>query len=159
MALFGFELDEIVKLVQLFEESGLDEFIINEDSRYLRIRGPRSTVKLKATAEQSYRHAVVTEPPRRLPPPSSASPDPPVAAGIHLTSPMMGMFYRSDKPGAAPLVTVGQHVSVGQVIGIIEAMKIFSEVLAEHAGVVIAVPAGDGQLVHAGATLVILQSE
>jgi len=68
------------------------------------------------------------------------------------------MFYRAEKPGGPPLVTVGQHVSIGQIIGIIEAMKIFSEVLAEHAGVVIAVPAQDGQLVHAGAPLIVLRS-
>ncbi len=70
---------------------------------------------------------------------------------------MMGMFYRSEKPGGPPLVSVGQSVSIGQAIGIIEAMKIFSEVLAEHAGVVVAVPATDGELVHAGAPLVVLR--
>jgi acetyl-CoA carboxylase biotin carboxyl carrier protein len=156
MAILGFELDEIAKQIRLLEESGLDEICIVEETRYLRVKGPRkqAAAPMYVTAPQPQAAAPVQ---RALPPAAPA----PVADEnqIVLTSPMMGMFYRAEKPGAPPLVNVGQHVSVGQPIGIIEAMKIFSEVLAEQSGVVVAVPADDGTLVQAGAPLIILRKE
>lgn len=154
MAIFGFELEEIVRVMQMLEESGLDEIVIKEEARYLRVRGPRT---MSGPAPYANAPAPQARPVQRsLPPPALA-----VAAvaddEIALASPMMGMFYRSEKPGGPPLVTIGQAVTVGQAIGIIEAMKIFSEVLAEHAGVVVAVPAVDGELVRAGEPLIILR--
>ena len=154
MAILGFELEEIVRLIQMLEESGLDEIVFKEESRYLRVRGPRTGGSAAPTQNAAPPSAARAQ--RALPP---AAPTP---AGIPddqiaLASPMMGMFYRSEKPGGPPLVVIGQAVSVGQAIGIIEAMKIFSEVLAEHAGVVVAVPAVDGELVQAGEALVVLR--
>lgn len=153
MAILGFELEEIVRLIRMLEESGLDEIVLKEDARYLRVRGPRPANSVPAQAAHS--STVSHHVPRALPPVLDAQE---IAADeVVLESPMMGMFYRSEKPGGPPLVSVGQAVSIGQPIGIIEAMKIFSEVLAEHAGVVDSVPAADGELVHAGAPLVILR--
>ena len=161
MAILGFELDEIVRLIQMLEQSDLDQLVIKDESRFLRIRGPRvvsspgSTLISASPVSDPVRHQ------RALLPPAPRAQETPVAAEktIALTSPMMGMYYRADKPGAAPLINVGQHVSVGQAIGIIEAMKIFSEVLAEHSGTVVSVHAKDGELVQAGATLVILRHD
>jgi acetyl-CoA carboxylase biotin carboxyl carrier protein len=82
-----------------------------------------------------------------------------VAGEIALVSPMVGVYYRSGKPGDPPLVEVGQVVVRDQPIGIIEAMKIFSEIPAEHGGTVVAVPAQDGQLVQAGTPLVIVKTQ
>src|SRR5580658_3980196 len=152
MAILGFELEEIVRLIRMLEESGLDEIVFKEDARYLRVRGPRAGNSIPVPARNSTDSNYA---PRALPP----------AHEIHdiaedqivLESPMMGMFYRSEKPGGPPLVSIGQPVAVGQPIGIIEAMKIFSEVLAEHAGVVVSVPAVDGELVRAGEALVVLR--
>ena len=158
MAILGFELDEISKQIKLLEDSGLDEICIVEETRYLRVKGP---------SRQAAAPVYVAAPPAAAPAaPRALPPGAPIAAApaadenqIVLSSPMMGMFYRAEKPGAPPLVTVGQHVSVGQPIGIIEAMKIFSEVLAEQSGVVVSVPVDDGTLVQAGAPLVILRKE
>ena len=72
---------------------------------------------------------------------------------------MVGVFYRTGKPGDPPLIEVGQRIVRDQPIGIIEAMKIFSEIPAEHGGIVVAIPANDGQLVQAGTPLVILKRE
>ncbi len=72
---------------------------------------------------------------------------------------MMGVFYRAEKAGAAPLVNVGDRVSIGQTVGILEAMKVFSEFKAEHAGIIASIPAQDGQLVQAGAPLVVLRKD
>ncbi len=166
MAILGFEIEEITKFVQMLEESGLDEIVIKEEGRYLRMRGPRQSRPSASQPPEFAAAPIYPQAQRALPParqPSKhkpgAEPVVPVmpADQMALESPMMGMFYRSEKPGGPALVNVGQSVSVGQVIGIIEAMKIFSEVLAEHAGIVVAVPAVDGELVHAGAPLVIIR--
>lgn len=73
--------------------------------------------------------------------------------GTPLPAPLTGVFYRSSAPGAPPLVEVGDHVESGAVVGLIETMKIFNEVLAERGGRVVAILAESGQLVHAGDAL------
>lgn len=70
----------------------------------------------------------------------------------------MGVFYRSPAPGSPPFVEIGDSVEKNQPIGMIEAMKVFSEVLADHAGKVVALPAESGKLVHPGDALILLES-
>jgi acetyl-CoA carboxylase biotin carboxyl carrier protein len=171
MAILGFELEEIARLLALMEAQDLDELIIEEEGRSLRLRGPRRqkttyVVETPPAPESRAPHHSVPHAPRHAQPKTihasangaGASSELPVGQ-IALASPMVGVFYRSDKPGAAPFINVGEHVAVNQTIGIIEAMKVFSEVPADHAGTVVAIPAQDGQLVQAGTPLVILQRE
>ena len=73
-----------------------------------------------------------------------------------ITAPMIGTFYASPTPGAAAFVSAGDHVAVGQTIGIIEAMKIMNEIAADRAGVVEAVYVGNGQPVEYGSPLMLL---
>jgi acetyl-CoA carboxylase biotin carboxyl carrier protein len=68
----------------------------------------------------------------------------------------MGVFYRSSSPDSPPLVDVGDVVEVGQAVGLIEAMKVFSEVKAEVAGRVVAIVAENRQLVQPGDPLLLL---
>lgn len=166
MAILGFEFEEIEKLLAIVVVKQLDELIVEEEDRSLRICGirPVSTVS-PPPAAQSERVGTST----KLP---TAAPRKSIAAGKHalgsppnalpadqvaLTSPMMGMFYRSEKTGSPPLIVIGQEIIVGQTIGLIEAMKIFSEVPAEESGTVVAIPVKDGQLVHSGTPLIILR--
>ncbi len=79
--------------------------------------------------------------------------------GIDVPAPMTGVFYRSPAPGEPAFVEIGDAVEVGQVIGLIEAMKVFSEVPSEVAGRVIAVPAKNGELVQQGQALIVLAEE
>ncbi|MFN8632528.1 MAG: acetyl-CoA carboxylase [Chloroflexota bacterium] len=74
-------------------------------------------------------------------------------AGTPLAAPLTGVFYRTGTPGAPSFVSVGDRVEVGAVVGLIETMKIFNEVLAEKAGRIAAILAESGQLVHAGDAL------
>ena len=166
MALFGFELEEIARLVALVEAQGLEEFIYEEEGRFLRIRGPRAAkpprVQIAAPMQTVASHTVTlpaASVTRRPPTPAKKSEAIPAADQIVLESPMVGVFYRAEKAGAPPLVNVGDRVSIGQTVGIIEAMKVFSEFKAEHAGVIMSVPAKDGQLVQAGAPLIVLKRE
>jgi len=164
MAILGFEFEEIARLLALMESSDLEEIEWEEANRYLKVSGVRTLLE---------EHAHIAKPPsmpvapHRLGPPrkreqKAIAPKGPATLAedqIALVSPMVGVFYRSGKPGDSPLVEVGQHVVRDQSIGIIEAMKIFSEIPAEHGGMVVAVPAQDGQLVQAGTPLVILKKQ
>ena len=76
-----------------------------------------------------------------------------LADGTPLAAPLTGVFYRAATPGAPPFVAVGDEVAAGAVVGLIETMKIFNEVLAERGGRVAAILAESGQLVHAGDAL------
>lgn len=84
--------------------------------------------------------------------------DAPVAnaepVGEAVTSPIVGTFYAAPAPGEAPFVTVGSKVSAGDVIGIVEAMKLMNEITTQRSGVVVAVEAVDGEMVQYGQTLV-----
>jgi acetyl-CoA carboxylase biotin carboxyl carrier protein len=75
---------------------------------------------------------------------------------VAISSPMVGTFYRSPSPDAAPFVEVGDLVEPGQTVAIIEAMKLFNPITAEHSGVVAAVLADSGQPVEFGQLLLLI---
>ena len=89
-------------------------------------------------------------------PPVADAREPPGAAVL---APLTGVFYRAATPGAPPYVAVGDAVQPDTVVGLIETMKIFNEVLAERRGVVRAILVESGQLVHLGDRLMILDDE
>jgi acetyl-CoA carboxylase biotin carboxyl carrier protein len=160
MAILGFELEDIARLIALVETQGLDELIYEEEGRYLRIRGHRKEkAKTERTVVQASAPSTPPLGPRALPrPPASAvAAGPPPEDQIALVSPMVGIFYRAEKPGAPPLVKVGDPISVDQTVGVIEAMKVFSEFKSEYEGTILSIPAQDGQLVQTGAPLIILK--
>ena len=166
MALFGFELEEIARLIAMADAQGLEEFIYEEEGRFLRIRGPRAAkaprVLTAAPVPIASSDIQVSSPAsgaRRVKPPVKKTETFATANQIVLESPMMGVFYRAEKAGVPPLVNVGDHVSIGQTVGILEAMKVFSEFKAEHAGQIVSIPAQDGKLVQAGAPLIVLKKE
>ena len=76
--------------------------------------------------------------------------------GHEITSPLVGSFYRSSSPDAPHFVEVGDQVEVGQTVCIVEAMKVFNEIVADRAGTVIAIPVENGKLVQVGQVLVVL---
>lgn len=79
-----------------------------------------------------------------------------VAPGVRIEAPIMGTFYRSASPTDPPFVEVGDSVEVGQAVGLIEAMKVFSEVNSEVAGVVREIPVANRSQVLPGDALMIL---
>ncbi|MEP7378489.1 MAG: biotin/lipoyl-containing protein [Chloroflexota bacterium] len=91
------------------------------------------------------------------PTPAAAAPAPPAAPPPALNAvvaPLTGLFYGSPSPGAEPYVKVGSSVLVGQVIGLIEAMKLFNEIKSDRAGRVVRVFLEDGALVKAKEPLI-----
>lgn len=80
------------------------------------------------------------------------------APGVRIEAPIMGVFYRSASPADPPFVEVGDSVEVGQAVGLIEAMKVFSEVKSDFAGTVREIPVTNKALVQPGDALVILNA-
>lgn len=72
-------------------------------------------------------------------------------------SPLIGVFYRAAAPDSPPFVEIGDLVSEGQTVCIVEAMKVFNEIKAEWRGRVAAIPAQNGSLVQAGDPLIVLE--
>ncbi|MFN8522578.1 MAG: acetyl-CoA carboxylase [Chloroflexota bacterium] len=106
----------------------------------LEVEVARGDFRLRARRSPSGR------PPRREPAATSA----PRGDELLVPAPLTGVFYRAASPGAAPYVSEGDAVQPDTVIGLIETMKIFNEVVAEHEGRVRAFKVDSGQLVHAG---------
>ena len=79
--------------------------------------------------------------------------------GYELISPLVGSFYRSPSPDAEPFVEVGDVVEAGQTVCIVEAMKVFNEITTDHAGKVMSIPVHNGQLVQAGQTLMVIDTD
>ncbi|HEY4751827.1 MAG TPA: biotin/lipoyl-containing protein, partial [Candidatus Limnocylindrales bacterium] len=77
---------------------------------------------------------------------------PPVRPSVK--APLTGIFYGAPSPGATSYVSIGDHVSVGQIIGLIEAMKLFNEIKSDLAGRVVKICADNGQLVKAKSPLI-----
>jgi len=180
MGEFGFELEEIARLIRLVETRGLAELVFEEeDGRRLVIRGlefppvPLSPVSTPVPASSSAVPKAFGPPPATAPPaaaPGTVRRGPDGASGteaeaalsanqVIIEAPMVGVFYRSTQPGAPPLIEVGDHVEVGQPIGLIEAMKVFSEIPSEYAGTVVRITDKNGQLVRQGEPLVYLRLE
>src|SRR5690349_3564808 len=77
-----------------------------------------------------------------------------VPKGTPVTSPMTGIYYSAPSTGAAPFCKQGDAVNAGQVVGLIEAMKVFNEITAPTSGTVTAIKAENGQLVQPGDPLI-----
>lgn len=132
-------LDEVRSVLEYVRASDASEVeITSDDFRLKLVRRPgRSAASMGATRGAVQKVA------------SAAAP----IDGIPLTAPLTGVFYRTSTPGAPPFADVGDVVEAGAVVGLIETMKIFNEVLAERGGRIAAVLAESGQLVHAGDAL------
>jgi acetyl-CoA carboxylase biotin carboxyl carrier protein len=80
-------------------------------------------------------------------------------SGVAITSPLTGVYYGASSPTSDPFIKVGESVQVGQVVAIVEAMKVFNEVKSEVSGKVIAMPAKNGDLVQKGDALVRIEPD
>ena len=122
------ELDRIESLLKLMKEYGVAELALEEDDASLQLSMLGSAVAAP----------VVTAAPVAAPVVAAAQDATAPAAGnlAELKSPMVGTFYSSPKPGSPTFVKVGDRVSVGQVLCIVEAMKLMNEIESETAGTV-----------------------
>ena len=127
--------NEIRKYAQLMGELGLTGLEIKDQDQVVRL-------------ERSY--AVASSP---APVPAVQEVPAPQSDGVTVRSPMVGTFYRAPAENAEPYVKVGDHVSPGTVLCLIEAMKMMNEITAEEEGTILEVCAENGQMVDYGCPL------
>jgi acetyl-CoA carboxylase biotin carboxyl carrier protein len=140
------DIRKVKKLIELLEESNIDEIEIKEGEESVRI----SRNSAAAAAAAPFIHTAQAPVPMQAPAPvtaaaTTAEPTAPATNGHVIKSPMVGTYYQAASPGSPAFVEVGQHVKVGDVICIVEAMKMMNQIEADKAGVVEAILAEDGQ--------------
>ncbi len=148
------DIRKVKKLIELLEESGIAELEISEGEESVRIsRHPRTTMQ----APQA-----IASPPVQAAPPAAT---PATAAGEHkprndeytVTSPMVGTYYSAASPGAKAFVEIGSEIKVGQILCIIEAMKMMNQIESDKAGRITAILAKNGEPVEFGQPLFIIE--
>jgi acetyl-CoA carboxylase biotin carboxyl carrier protein len=146
------DLKEIRKIVELMNEHGLTVFDMSKEGFHLKLRkGPDLDALRGAMAAMP--QAPVAFPAAAAAPAAAPAAATPAADGEAITSPMVGTFYRKPNPESPAFASVGDVVSEGQTLCIIEAMKVMNEIKAERSGTISAVVAEDGNPVQFGDTL------
>ena len=150
------DLRKLKTLIDLVSESGVAELEITEGEDRVRIvnRNGAAPVQVHQPVTVAQPMPVPVPAPEGAPAPAPAAPQ---QTGTPLTSPMVGTFYRAPSPGADPFVKVGDTVKKGQVVCIIEAMKLLNEVEADMDGTVKEVCVENGQPVEFGQSLFIIE--
>lgn len=163
-----FKLSEIKELIKLVDQTSVHELEIENEGARLLIRKPGKTEVVNvqtASLVPTYTQGVpapVQYAPAAAPAPSApeATQAAPVNANLHqILSPMVGTFYRSSSPDAAPFVSVGDRVNEKSVVCILEAMKLMNELEAEVRGEIVDVLVENGQLIEFGQPLFLVKPE
>ncbi len=153
---------KIKKLIELIQSSDIAELEIVEGEESVRIsrNSPAPTVVAAAPAAAP----VATAAPVEVAAPASgltfaapATEEPDLPNGEVITSPMVGTYYSSASPTSAPFVTVGQSVSIGDTLCIIEAMKMLNQIESEKSGVIKAILVENEQPVEFGQPLFVIE--
>ena len=149
------DIRKVKKLIELLEESGIAEIEIKEGEEAVRIsRMPTGAYATHAPA------------PLMMAPPAAAAPA--IAAPVEapakpranehvVTAPMVGTFYAAATPGAKAFVDIGDEVKIGQVLCIIEAMKMMNQIEADKSGKVTSIMAQNGDPVEFGQPLFVIE--
>jgi acetyl-CoA carboxylase biotin carboxyl carrier protein len=157
-------LKELKELIEFLEEKNIAEFELERGDVKVRIRRAGEPPALHAHGEPRF-YAVPPAPPAApeigTVPVAAASPAPATHApeeGLHtVKSPIVGTFYEAPSPGAPPFVKAGDQVEVGQVLCIVEAMKLLNEIESDVAGEIVKKLASNGQPIEYGQELFVIR--
>ena len=149
------DLRKLKKLIDLVQESGISELEVTEGEEKVRIaKHSTGPAPVSYAPQAPVMHAApAAAAPAALAPAAS---EPALPDGHVVKSPMVGTFYRASAPGAKPIVEVGQSVAVGDVLCIIEAMKLMNEIEADAAGTIKAILVENGEPLEYGEPLFII---
>ena len=154
------DIRKVKKLIELLQESGIGEIEIKEGEEAVRISRNSSVAHHNPVAP------IVTpsSAPVSSPVVSDTTEEPPpeiqeesIPTGYKITAPMVGTFYRAPSPGAKPFVDVGQAISIGETLCLIEAMKMLNQIEADKGGVIKAILVENAQPVEFGQALFIIE--
>lgn len=143
-----FDIEYVEKLSKILADNSLTEISLEDGEQAITLR--KEVVSMAAVAP-----AQVMPAPQQLS--SAAAPAEPVKKGKPLTSPMVGTFYSAPSPEAKPFVEVGQTIAQGDVVCIVEAMKLMNEIESEFSGKVVEICVKDGQPVEFGQVLMYIE--
>ncbi len=129
------DIRKVKKLIELLEESDINEIEIKEGEESVRISRSSSAMMVAAAA------------PAAVAAPVAMAPSAPVTTGHAVVSPMVGTFYRCPSPGTPAFSEIGQTVKEGDIICIIEAMKMMNQIEADKSGTITAILVKDGEAV------------
>jgi acetyl-CoA carboxylase biotin carboxyl carrier protein len=157
------DLRKLKKLIDLVQESGIGEIEITEGEEKVRISRQVAGAAPVIMAAPSLQAMGYPGAAPGAPGPSASGPSAPAATapaepqGHQLKSPMVGTFYRAPSPGAPSFVEIGQSVTKGQTLCIIEAMKLLNEIESDASGTVKAILVENGQPVEYGQPLFLIE--
>ncbi|MDN3716140.1 acetyl-CoA carboxylase biotin carboxyl carrier protein [Vibrio breoganii] len=150
------DIRKIKKLIELVEESGIAELEISEGEESVRIsrHGNAPVAPIQYAAAPA---PIAAPAPAAAPAAVEAPAAPAEAPGHKVLSPMVGTFYRAPGPDTKPFVEVGQSVTAGDTICIVEAMKMMNQIEADKSGVVTAILTEDGSPVEFDQPLIVIE--
>ena len=137
------DIRKVKKLIELLETSDIAEIEIKEGEEAVRIS--RNSSVTTAVAAPAAAPVAAPAPSPAAPAAAEEKPAPQATSGHIVSSPMVGTFYRSPSPSSPPFVEVGTHVKAGDVVCIVEAMKMMNQIEAEKAGIIEAILVKDGE--------------
>lgn len=137
------DIRKVKKLIELLETSDIAEIEIKEGEEAVRIS--RNSSVTTTVAAPAAAPVVAPAPSPAAPAAAEEKPAPQATSGHVVSSPMVGTFYRSPSPSSPPFVEVGTHVKAGDVVCIVEAMKMMNQIEAEKAGIIEAILVKDGE--------------
>ncbi len=137
------------KLVEIVESSEIEELEVRKWWTKVRIAKKRSSGQIGNLPKEDISEQVVEIPVKQ--------PEQPSESHLEIKSPMVGTFYRAPSPGARPYVEVGDRVEPGQVVCIIEAMKLMNEIESEVSGTIAEILVENAQPVEYGQTLFLVK--
>ncbi len=149
------DIRKIKKLIELLESSGMTEIEITEGEESVRISRQGTSYGAPVMPATPFPAAAPAPAPEATAAPAESE-APKTPSGHPITAPMVGTFYRAPAPDASPFVEVGQSVKEGDVLCIIEAMKMMNQITADRAGTVKAIEVENGDPVEFGQTLILL---
>lgn len=157
------DIRSIRKLIEIVEQSDIAEIEIKEGEHNIRITRSKEPVIMQAPAQQMIQAAPApAAAPIGAPAAAEAPVEAPAAetiAGHEIKSPMVGTFYITPAPDAEPFVKVGDHVSVGDTLCIIEAMKIMNPIESDVSGTVTKILVNAGDPVEYGQILFVIKAD
>lgn len=144
-----FDIEYVEKLAKVLADNSLTEISLEDGEQAITLR--KDLIVAPVAAVQASQPAPAAQQP--APAPSAE----PAKKGKPLTSPMVGTFYSAPSPDAKPFVEVGQTISQGDVVCIVEAMKLMNEIESEVSGKVVEICVKDGQPVEFGQVLMYIE--
>jgi acetyl-CoA carboxylase biotin carboxyl carrier protein len=141
------ELEDLKELIELLKDTDITELQIEKDGTKVKIKKEKllSSIEMPVHKSAVFQEKIVAETEeetQRL---------------VTITSPIVGTFYRSPSPEAAPFIEVGSKVNIGQVLCIVEAMKLMNEIESDTEGVVVKILVENGQPVEYGEPLFLIE--